>query len=137
MSIAKKQLPALIAHFDPNTPKYYDGFLQLLSFQTGHKPATHAGAHALEHGYPAKLQPDLIDRYLENSRVWHEFTMTQKNDVLDYSSGADVQSESTLQAVVYSPDKRLPQVAERAESEWSGLNVSSRGPSLDDRQEDS
>ena len=63
--------------------------------------------------------------------------MTQRNDVLDYSSGADVQSESNLQGVVYSPHKRLSQVAERAESEWSGLNVSSRDPSLDDWQEDS
>jgi hypothetical protein len=76
VSIAKKHLPALVTPFDPNTPKDYNGFLQLLSFQTGHKPTTHAGAYALEHGFPTKLQPDLIDRYLINSHMWHEFTLT-------------------------------------------------------------
>lgn len=51
VSIDKKQLLALIAPLDPNKPKDYDGFLQLLSFQTGHKHATHTAAYALEHIY--------------------------------------------------------------------------------------
>jgi hypothetical protein len=126
----------MIAPFDPNTPKDYDGFLQLLSFQTGHRPATHAAAYALEHGYPTKLQPDLINRYLENSQIWHEFTMTQPNDVLDYSSSLGVQSENGSQAIGYSLDKRLPQVAERTESEQSEVDVLSRASSPQDSQED-
>lgn len=73
----------MITPFDLNTPKDYDGFLKLLAFQTGHRAATHAGAYALEHGFPAKLQPELIDRYLENSQAWHRFTMTRDTDVLD------------------------------------------------------
>jgi hypothetical protein len=136
VSIAKKHLSAMIAPFDPNTPKDYDGFLQLLSFQTGHRPATHAAAYALEHGYPTKLQPDLINRYLENSQIWHEFTMTQPNDVLDYSSSLGVQSENGSQAIGYSLDKRLPQVAERTESEQSEVDVLSRASSPQDSQED-
>ena len=47
VSIAKKHLPDLIKPFDPNTPKDYNGFLQLLSFQTGHRPVTHASATGL------------------------------------------------------------------------------------------
>lgn len=56
VSVAKKHLPALVKPFDPNSPKDYNGFLQLLSFQTGHRPVTHASGYALEHGFPAKLQ---------------------------------------------------------------------------------
>jgi hypothetical protein len=32
MSIAKKHLLSLVALFNPNTPKDYNGFLQLLAF---------------------------------------------------------------------------------------------------------
>jgi hypothetical protein len=67
VSIAKKHIPNLLQPFDPNTPNDYDGFLRLLSFQTGHCPSTHTGAYALDHAFPAKLQPDLIDRYFQNS----------------------------------------------------------------------
>jgi hypothetical protein len=109
VSIAKKHLPALITPFDPNTPKDYNGFLQLLSFQTGHKPVTHAAAYALEHGYPTKLQPDIIDRYLENSRVWHEFTMTQECDVLDHSNGVDIRNKDIAQAIGYPSTQRPSQ----------------------------
>ena len=62
VSIAKKHLPALVTPFDPNTPRDYNGFIRLLAFQTGHKPSTHVGLYALEHGYPSKLRPDLIQR---------------------------------------------------------------------------
>jgi hypothetical protein len=54
-SIAKKHLLSLVALFDPNMPKDYNGFLQLLAFQTGYRLATHASAYALEHSFPTKL----------------------------------------------------------------------------------
>ena len=69
ISVAKKHLPAIIASFNLNTPKDYNRFLQLLLFQTRHEPATHAASYALKHSYPTKLQPDLINRYSENSQV--------------------------------------------------------------------
>jgi hypothetical protein len=69
---AKRHISALLQPFDPNTPNDYDGFLRLLSFQTGHNPSTHVGAYALYKAYPAKLQSELIERYLQNSIVWHE-----------------------------------------------------------------
>jgi hypothetical protein len=103
-SIAKKHLPSLVASFDPNTPKDYNGFLQLLAFQTGHRPATHASAYALEHGFPTKLQPDLIDRYLVNSHVWHEFTLTREEDVLDYGLATAHDASSGTSRVSYCPD---------------------------------
>jgi hypothetical protein len=63
--------------------------------------------------------------------------MTQKNDVLDYSSSADVQTESTSQSVGYAPDKQLSQLAARAQSKCSDVAVLSKASSLTDRQEDS
>jgi hypothetical protein len=45
----------MIQPFDPNIPKDCSELLQLLSFQTGHNPATHAGAYALDRAYPAKF----------------------------------------------------------------------------------
>jgi hypothetical protein len=73
----------LVKPFDAHTPQDYDGFLQLLAFQTGHKPSTHTSAYALETAFPAKLQPDLIRRYLENSRIWHEFLLIGQEDVIE------------------------------------------------------
>jgi hypothetical protein len=103
-SIAKKHLPALVTPFDPNTPKDYNGFLQLLAFQTGHRPVTHASAYALEHGFPTKLQPDLIDRYLVNSHMWHEFTLIREEDALDYSLATVHKTLSGTIQVGYFPD---------------------------------
>lgn len=103
-SIAKKHLPSLVAAFDPNTPKDHNGFLQLLAFQTGHRPVTHASAYALEHGFPTKLQPDLIDRYLVNSHMWHEFTLTREEDVLDYTLAIAHDTPSQTSRVSYCPD---------------------------------
>ena len=54
--------------------------MQLLAFQTGHRPLTHAGCYALERAFPAYLQPNLIHRYLDNSRVWHEFLLLVAGD---------------------------------------------------------
>ncbi|PVH90694.1 hypothetical protein DM02DRAFT_734466 [Periconia macrospinosa] len=73
VAISKKHIPALLEPFDPNIPKDQNGFLHLLAFQTGHTPSIHASAYALERGYPARLQPELIDRYFENSFIWHRF----------------------------------------------------------------
>lgn len=72
ISLAKRHIPTLLQPFDPDLPYDYNGFLRLLSFQTGHKPSTHVGAYALDKAYPAKLQSELIERYLQNSVVWHE-----------------------------------------------------------------
>ncbi|PVH90790.1 hypothetical protein DM02DRAFT_547108 [Periconia macrospinosa] len=73
VAISKKHIPTLLEPFDPNIPKDHDGFLHLLAFQTGHTPSIHASAYALERGYPARLQPELIDRYYEASFIWHRF----------------------------------------------------------------
>jgi hypothetical protein len=57
IAMSKRHMPNLMKPFDPHTPNDLDGFLRLLSFQTGHKPSTHVGAYALERGFPSKLQP--------------------------------------------------------------------------------
>jgi hypothetical protein len=73
VAVSKKHIPTLLEPFDPNLPKDRNGFLHLLAFQTGHTPSVHASAYALERGYPARLQPELIDRYFDNSFIWHRF----------------------------------------------------------------
>jgi hypothetical protein len=103
VSIAKKHLSALVTLFDPNTPKDYNGFLQLLSLQTGHRPVTHASAYTLEHSFPTKLQPDLINWYLVNSHMWHEFTLIQEEDVLDHSLAAAYNVPRSTSRVSYCP----------------------------------
>lgn len=125
VSIAKKHLPTVTMPFDPNTPKDYNGFLRLLSFQTGHKPATHASAYALEHGFPAKLQPDLIDRYLENSHAWHKFTLTTETDTIDFCAGIDFNTRPTSRSVGYFPDQCTFAAPEHTltESEELGYSV--------------
>jgi hypothetical protein len=112
VSIAKKHLPALVQSFDPNTPKDFNGFLQLLSFQTGHRPVTNASAYALEHGFPTRLQADLIDRYLVNSHMWHEFTLTREEDILDHSLAAAYNAPSSISRVGYCPDNITPRTPE-------------------------
>lgn len=106
IAMSKRHIPGLLKQFDPHLPNDLDGFLSLLSFQTGHKPATRSGAYALENGFPSKLQPDLIHRYLENSDIWQKFLMISKDDYLeleppsrllrdrsDLSTGPQVSSE--------------------------------------------
>jgi hypothetical protein len=69
------------------------------SFQTGHNPATHAGAYALDRAYPAKLQPDLVERYFQASRVWHQFLGITEEGPIVVDIGSDVNqpsSEATL-----------------------------------------
>ena len=73
VTISKKHIPTLLEPFDPNIPKDQNSFLHLLSFQTGHTPSIHTSAYALERGYPARLQPKLMNRYFENSFIWHRF----------------------------------------------------------------
>jgi antitoxin component of RelBE/YafQ-DinJ toxin-antitoxin module len=91
VAISKKHLPDIVQPFDPHTRRGHDGLLRLLSFQTGHNPATHAGAYALDRAYPAKLQPDLVEQYLEISKVWHQFLDIAKDSTLqvDLSSYAE------------------------------------------------
>jgi hypothetical protein len=69
IALSKKHLLVLVKLFDAYTPQDYDGFLQLLAFQTRYKLSIYTSAYALETTFPAKLQLDLIRRYLENSRV--------------------------------------------------------------------
>ncbi|EMD86838.1 hypothetical protein COCHEDRAFT_1218347 [Bipolaris maydis C5] len=135
VSIAKKHLPGLVAPFDPSTPKDYNGFLQLLAFQTGHRPVTHASAYALEHGFPTKLQPDLIDRYLVNSHMWHEFTLTREEDVLDDSLADARYASSSTSQVDYCPDNVNARRLECGTPEESDVNLSDE-PSPRQRQEE-
>jgi hypothetical protein len=51
VAMSKRHMPDLLKLFDPHTPDDLNGMLHLLSFQTGHKPSTHAGASALERGF--------------------------------------------------------------------------------------
>jgi hypothetical protein len=73
VAISKKHLSGTVQPSDVNAPRDHDGRSRLLSFQTGHNPATHAGAYALDRAYPAKLQPDLLERYREINKAWHQF----------------------------------------------------------------
>jgi hypothetical protein len=68
IAMSKRYIANLSKPFDPHLPNDLDGLLSLLSFKTGHKPTTRSGAYAVENGFPSKLQPDLIHRYLEN--IW-------------------------------------------------------------------
>lgn len=96
VAMSKRHIPHLLKPFDPHTPNDLDGFLRLLSFQTGHKPATHAGAYALERAFPAKLQPDLIHRYMENSDVWQKFLMIGKDDYIEFEMPPTLLDEPPL-----------------------------------------
>jgi hypothetical protein len=100
VSIAKKHLPSLTRTFNPHIPCDENGLIRLLSWQAGHTPATHNRHYALEREFPAQLQPQLIDRYLENSRIWHEFTQTCEDGIFSQS-----QQDRTL-ALNYGPAKQ-------------------------------
>ncbi|KAL1601393.1 hypothetical protein SLS60_006305 [Paraconiothyrium brasiliense] len=138
VSVAKKHLSTLVQPFEPNMPKDYDGFLRLLSFQTGHKQSTHASAYALDRAFPAKLQPELIDRYYENSHTWHRFLAITDKDPLTVDVGSDEElsgKQKDIQAPKYFPDNRFippsPGSNKEAELSDSGSNVtfSSEGQS--------
>jgi hypothetical protein len=92
VSIAKKHLPRLIQAFDPHVPQDQSGILRLLAFQTGHRPQTQAHSYALEKEYPSRLQPELINRYDQNSSLWHEFNLIRAEDVIDVEVDNDQQS---------------------------------------------
>lgn len=103
VAMSKKHMPDLLKPFDPHTPNDLNGVLHLLSFQTGHKPSTHAGAYALERGFPSKLQPDLIHRYIENSDLWQKFLPISKDDSVESEMASSFISE-------------LPSSSERAQT---------------------
>lgn len=71
VSITKKHLPALVTPF-ANTPKDYNGFLQLLAIQTGHRPITQASAYALEHGFLTKLYRLIPREQSHVARVYND-----------------------------------------------------------------
>ena len=118
IAMSKRHIPNLLKPSDPHAPQDYDGFLRLLAFQTGHKPATHANAYALETAFPAKLQPDLIRRYLENSRVWHDFLLVGESDIVEavvdhrYS-----RSKKSFQSAGYFPDPPIDLQGNNKENE--------------------
>lgn len=124
VSIAKKHLSTLVQPFNPNTPKDYNGFLRLLSFQTGHKPSTHANAYALDHAFPAKLQAELINRYYENSHTWHQFLAITDEDPLTVDVSSDTElvgRRNSARAPGYFPDRCSvpPSPGSVKEAEWS------------------
>ena len=108
ISIAKKHMTKLIEPFNPNVPKDYAGFVQLLAFQTGHKLATHSSAYALEHAFPSKLQPDLILRYLDNSQSWHNFNSIGVCDYVQVDIDCNLDQRSkNYKDLAYFPDPCL------------------------------
>ena len=121
IALPKKHLSALVKPFDAHTLRDYDGFLQLLAFQTGHKPLTHTSAYALESSFPAKPQPDLIRRYLENSRVRHEFLLIGQADAIE---AAIDQSHNGLEWLFkptgYFPDAPIKAGLERRDVKENG-----------------
>jgi hypothetical protein len=80
----------MVKPFDPNAPRDHDRLSRFRSFQTGHNPATHAGAYALDRAYPAKLQPDLLERYFEISKAWHQFLAIDKEETIQTEVTSDV-----------------------------------------------
>ena len=82
VSVAKRHLVSLTKNFDPHIPHDENGILRTMSWQAGHHAETHSSHYALEREFPAKLQPQLINRYLENSRIWHEFNLISCHDVI-------------------------------------------------------
>ena len=82
-AMSKEHIPGLLKPFNAYAPYDLDVFLQLLAFQTGHKPLTHAGSYALETAFPSKLQPELIYRYLDNSYVWQKFLLLGEDDYVE------------------------------------------------------
>lgn len=125
---------SILKHFDAHAPNDHDGVLRLLSFRTGHKPSTHSSGNALEHANPTKLQPDLIHRYLENIRVWHNFLLIGEKDVVEAVADHFIARQGRRVAFCgYLPD--LPEQASRdvgpVEDEWSDAKLDcAQDPSL-------
>ncbi|KAH9875495.1 hypothetical protein J1614_004316, partial [Plenodomus biglobosus] len=110
VSIAKKHLPGLVQAFNSHIPNDSSGFLQLLSIQTGHKPSTHASDYGLDRAVPAKLQPKLIERYVQNSQLWHQFTKTTKDKAPTQGhKGSELQQEAATSRLP-SPNSAAPKV---------------------------
>jgi len=102
VAISKKHLPGIVQPFDPNTPRGCDGLFRLLSFQTGHNLATHAGAYALDRAFPAKLQPDLVEQYLQISILWHQFLDLAKEHRFRANLGSNT-SRTSPEALMQPP----------------------------------
>jgi hypothetical protein len=123
VSIAKKHLTSLTQNFNPHTPYDENGLVRLLSWQSGHTPTTHSHHYALEREFPAKLQPQLIDRYLDNSRIWHEFTQTQDNNMakasLQFNTSLQLQRNAPLNSSYSLTEQHVekPKASEIAEKE--------------------
>ena len=118
----------------------YDGFLCLLSYQTGHRPLTHGSAYALENAFPTKLQPDLLERYLQNSRVWHDFLLISEEDVVELSSDyrfGGLKQKTSLCGYFPDPPEQDVEVIECVhEGSWSdtGAELQIDPLSADDQQ---
>ena len=82
-TMSKEHIPRLLKLFNAYAPYDLDVFLQLLAFQTRHKPLTHAGSYILETAFPSKLQPELIYRYLDNSYVWQKFLLLGEDNYVE------------------------------------------------------
>jgi hypothetical protein len=116
VAISKKHLPGIVQPFDANTPKGYEGLSRILSFQTGHNPATHAGAYALDRAYPAKLQPDLVEQYLHISKVWHQFLDIARESTFRANLGSDASwtsPEALMQPSGFLPPKSDASLTDR------------------------
>ncbi|KAH8746315.1 hypothetical protein F5882DRAFT_237125, partial [Hyaloscypha sp. PMI_1271] len=103
-SIVKKHIRPLLQPFDPDAPIEFESFLKTLVFQTSHSIKRHTQAYALEEAYPAKLQPNLIDRYYQSSLLWHSFLLLRKEDLLLCWLNAKEAAHAPSPLIGYSPD---------------------------------
>ena len=124
MSVVKKHIPAIISSFDLNAPSEYAMFLKTLAFQTGHIIQTHSQPYALDNVYPAKLQPDLIDRYYQSSLLWHRFLLLGDGDPVLFQCEEGLEGASS-ETIEYSPDLHL--VPQDDEPEGVEIEVGSEG----------
>ena len=116
VAISKKHIPTLLKPFDPNILKDQNGFLHLLAFQTGHTPLIYASAYALKRGYPARLQLELIDRYFNNSLIWHRFLEIAEDRPIE-REGNPVPSDPLTQKVMTPTTKPACQAVDVGVSE--------------------
>lgn len=124
VAISKKHILTLLQPFDPNIPKDRNGFLHLLAFQTCHTPSIHASAYAFERGYPARLQPELIDRYFDNSFIWHRFLGITEEITINRGLDAGTLYEQVQETVTLTT-KRADRTADFGMSDEEPVTVGS------------